>query len=301
MEHAVNTSFQIIRVGGEYYACHQAVWFVAGSPTGPWVVADEIPDEIYTIPPESPVYNVKYVHVYESTPEVVYVGYYPGYAGSYVYNGTIVYGTGWYYPAWYGTMYYARPATWGFHMHWNPWYGWSYGFSYSTGPFTFRIGVGGWHGGGWWGPMGYRGYHHGYHRGWHHGYQAGVGAGLRAGYRAGQRQNIYSRPQNRARNVARAQPSTRPRANVTPNRASVAPDRANNVFSDRSGDVHRRTETGTWQQRGTDGWASNRTPNPANRSQLDRSAQSRQRGTTRTNNFTRSTGRARLGGRGIRR
>ena len=210
-----------------------------------------------------------------------------------------MYGTGWYYPAWYGTMYYARPATWGFHMHWNPWYGWSYGFSYSTGPFTFRIGTGGWYGGGWWGPVGYRGYHHGYHRGWHHGYQAGVGAGFRAGYQAGQRQNIYNRPQNRARNVARAQPSARPRANVTPNRATVAPNLSNNVFSDRSGNVHRKTDTGTWQQRSGTGWTPTRTTAPATRSQLDRSALSRQRGTTRTTNFTRSTGRTL--GRGIRR
>jgi hypothetical protein len=294
MEYAVNTSYQVIRVGREYYACHQAVWFVADSPTGPWTVADEIPDEIYTIPPESPVYNVKYVQVYESTPEVVYVGYYPGYAGSYVYHGTMVYGTGWYYPGWYGGVYYARPATWGFHMRWNPWYGWSFGLSYSTGPFTFRIGLGGWYRGGWWGPVGYRGYRYGYHRGWHHGYRAGARAGYRAGYRAGQRQNIYNRPQNRARNVARTQPSTRQRANVAPNRA-------NNVYSDRGGNVHRRTDNGSWQQRSSNGWSSNRTPNTANRSQLDRSAQSRQRGTTRTNNFNSSAGRARSGGRSGRR
>jgi hypothetical protein len=294
MEYAVNTNYQVIRVGREYYACHQAVWFVADSPTGPWTVADEIPDEIYTIPPESPVYNVKYVQVYESTPEVVYVGYYPGYAGSYVYHGTMVYGTGWYYPGWYGGVYYARPATWGFHMRWNPWYGWSFGLSYSTGPFTFRIGFGGWYRGGWWGPVGYRGYRHGYHRGWHHGYRAGARAGYRAGYRAGQRQNIYNRPQNRARNVARTQPYTRQRANVAPNRA-------NNVYSDRSGNVHRRTDNGGWQQRGSSGWSSDRTPNTANRSQLDRSAQSRQRGTTRTNNFNSSAGRARSGGRSGRR
>jgi len=309
MEYAVNTSYQVIRVGEWYYACHQAVWFSADSPAGPWIVADEIPDEIYTIPPESPVYNVKYVYVYESTPEIVYVGYYPSYAGSYVYNGTIVYGTGWYYPAWYGRVYYPRPVTFGFHMHWNPWYGWSHGFSYSTGPFTFRVGTGGWYGGGWWGPVGYRGYHYGYHRGWHHGYRAGASAGYRAGYRASQRQNIYNRPQNRPRNVPRVQPSTRDRANVAPNRpnvtpsrpnvapsrANLAPNRANNVYSDRNGNVHRQNENGSWQQRGSNGWSSNRTPSPANRSQLDRSAQARQLGTARTNNFNRSTGRARTG------
>jgi hypothetical protein len=92
--YATNTDVSVIRVDGVYYACDDAVWFVAGNPHGPWSVADEVPDDIYEIPPSVPVYNVTYVHVYHSTPSVVYVGYYPGYVGSYVYGGTIVYGTG---------------------------------------------------------------------------------------------------------------------------------------------------------------------------------------------------------------
>ncbi len=54
-----------------------------------------------------------YVYVYDSTPEVVYVGYYPGYTGSYLYNGCVVYGTGWYYRPWHGRYYYPRYRTWG--------------------------------------------------------------------------------------------------------------------------------------------------------------------------------------------
>ncbi len=306
MLYAVNTSSSVIRVGDKYYACSEAIWFVADDPQGPWVVADMIPQEISTIPPSSPVYNVKYVYVYDSTPEVVYVGYTPGYTGSFVYGGTIVYGTGYYYPAWYGTVYYPRPATWGFHMRYNPWYGWSFGFSYSTGPFTFGIGFGGYHGG-WWGPVGYRGYHRGYHRGWHHGYRAGYRAGARTGYRAGYRSanrqnNIYNRPQNRARNDQRARTANRQRANTAPNRS-------NNVYADRNGNVQRRNQDGSWQQRGQGGWqssggidrtsgAAGRGGGSANRSSLDRSYQSRQRGSTRTNNYqrTRSSG-ARRGGR----
>ena len=38
---------------------------------------------IYTIPPSSPVYYVTYVRIYGSTPDVVYIGYTPGYLGSY--------------------------------------------------------------------------------------------------------------------------------------------------------------------------------------------------------------------------
>jgi hypothetical protein len=297
MEYAVNTSYQVIHVDDAYYACHEAAWFVAQSPTGPWVVADMVPAEIQSIPPSVPVHNVKYVYIYDSTPDVVYVGYTPGYSYSYVYGGTIVYGTGYYYTPWYGSVYYPRPVTWGWHMRWNPWYGWSCGFSYSTGPFTFVVGGGGWHGGGWWGPVGYRGYHHGYHRGWHEGYRAGARAGYRAGYRAGSQNarynNIYNRPQNRTRNVSRP-------AMAGQQRTGTALNRPNNVFTDPSGNVHRRTQDG-WQQRGQSGWQSTGGANVQNRqpSSLDRSYQSRQRGTARTNNFqrSRSGGAARRGRR----
>ena len=80
VEYAVNTQSQVLRINGKYYACDQAVWFVADKATGPWKVADSVPmDEIKKIPPSEPVYNVTNVTVYESTPEVVYVGYTPGY------------------------------------------------------------------------------------------------------------------------------------------------------------------------------------------------------------------------------
>jgi hypothetical protein len=300
LEYAANTATSVIRVDGRYYACDEAVWFVADSPHGPWVVADYVPQSIYTQPPSSPVYNVKYVYVYDSTPDVVYVGYYPGYTGSYVYYGTIVYGTGYYYRPWYGTVYYARPATWGFHVRWNPWYGWSFGFSYSTGPFHFHMGWGGWHHHGWWGPVGYRGYRYGYHRGWHHGYRAGARAGYRHGYYAGRRDaarnNIYRTQRNSSRAVTRSQQATRQQP-----RASQG--RQNNVYTDRSGNVYRRGSDGNWQQRDRSVWQPS-TPSArdrsgtANRSQLDRSAQQRQRGTARTNNFQRSTpSRSRSGGR----
>ena len=61
--------------------------------------------EIYTIPPDCPVYNVTYVYVYSSTPDVVYVGYTPGYLWSFPYYGVPVYGTGWYYPGYYNQHY----------------------------------------------------------------------------------------------------------------------------------------------------------------------------------------------------
>jgi len=249
MAYAANTADQVIEVGKEYYAVHEGVWYRADSADGPWSVATEVPDEIYEIPANSPVYNVTYVEVYQSTPEVVYVGYYPGYTHSYVHTNVIVWGTGWWHPGWVGRWYYPRPATWGFHVRWNPWWGWSFGFSWSSGPFTFYVGRGGWWRGGWWGPSRWRGYHRGYHRGWHRGYRSGFRAGYRAGSNAARRNNIYNRPNNVARNV----PSDRARADA---RGRVAQGRDNNVFADRNGDVF-RDNNGNWEQRTRDGWERN--------------------------------------------
>jgi hypothetical protein len=152
MTYAINTATPVILLDGKYYACDEAIWFVANSAKGPWQVATSIPDTIYTIPPESPIYNVTYVRIYDSTPEVVYVGYTPGYSNTYVYNNTIVYGTGYYYSGWYGRYYYPRPATWGFHVRWNPWYGWGVGLSYGYRPFRFNNRKGSRDRGGGWGP-----------------------------------------------------------------------------------------------------------------------------------------------------
>ncbi len=329
LELAVNTPNQVIKVDDQYYAMDEAVWFVSDSPTGPWTVADEVPAEIYNIPTSSSAHNTTYVYVYDSTPEVVYVGYYPGYTNSYVYGGTVVYGTGWYYPAWYGRYYYPRAATWGFGVRWNPWTGWSFGFSYGWGPFRFGIGFGGWWRGGWWGPGRYRGYRRGYHRGWHRGARAGFRAGYRSGNRAAHRNNIYNRQNNVARNAPRAQQARdrQPRAGA---------GRDNNVFSDRNGNVYRRDNDGNWDRRGQDGWdrsnpVSNearqertrdasrdrqtsqqqqraqqqpRTQQRSSGSQLERNYNSRQRGTTRTNNYNASRSRSgggRRGGGGRRR
>ena len=140
MEYGVNTTTPVVKTGGQYYAVEDGVWYVSSSATGPWVVSDHRPDEVENIPSSSPVSNVKYVYVYSSTPSVVYVGYTPGYYGTYVYGPTVVYGTGWYYNPWYGPHYYPRPVTYGFHVHYNPYHGWSYGFSYSSGWFHMSVG-----------------------------------------------------------------------------------------------------------------------------------------------------------------
>ena len=215
ISYAENADKTVLLIDKKYYAVDDAVWFVSSKATGPWEVCVEVPGEVQNIPPESPVYNVKYVYVYDYTPSVVYVGYTPGYYGSYVHYGTVIYGTGYWYRPWYATYYYPRPITWGFGIHYNPWTGWGFSYGVSYGWISF-----GWHSyyRGWWGPCGYRygyrhGYYHGYRHGYRHGYNAGRRAGYVAGYRAGTRQtmqsNVYRNRSNGVKNTG-TRPATRP-------------------------------------------------------------------------------------------
>ena len=111
--------------------------------------------KIYDIPPSSPLYYVTYVKVYGSTPEVVYVGYTPGYYGTVVSASTttVVYGTGWYYPPYISpTVWYGWPYTYGVGagFTYTTDSGWSFGFGYGYGYYPWYYP--------WWGPMGYYGY-----------------------------------------------------------------------------------------------------------------------------------------------
>ena len=262
--YALNTATQVLRVNGKYYAVDNGVWFVALAPTGPWVVADTIPsDQIAEIPPSSPVYNTTYVKVYSSTPEVVYVGYTPGYMWSYPYYGVPVYGTGWYYPPYYGRYYYPRAPTWGLHVGYNPWTGWNFGVSWG-GPFL-RVGVV-------WGG----GYGHGYYPGrccggrygggYHHNDinintgDINIGNNINVGDRnkfenkrdnrtsdRRSKDNIYNRDNNRHRNADRST------AKSNMNRARTSPDRKNDLYASKSGQVARR-DADQWQVRNNNSW-----------------------------------------------
>jgi hypothetical protein len=133
LQNAANSPVPVIRVSeASFYALDNGVWFVASSPFGPWTVTSYVPSVIYSIPRSSPLYNVTYVRVYDATPEVVYVGYTPGYVGSYVSSDdVVVYGTGWPYRPWIGSVWYGAPVTWGFgfsffYSWWDPypWHSW---------------------------------------------------------------------------------------------------------------------------------------------------------------------------------
>jgi len=132
LKYAVNTKTPVIEVDPHsYYALQGGVWFEAGDPQGPWKVATRVPAVIYTIPTSSPIYYVTYVRIYDATPDSVYVGYTPGYLGSYCCSdGVVVYGTGYYYPPWIGTYWVGPPITFGvgfyygagYYPWWGPWW-----------------------------------------------------------------------------------------------------------------------------------------------------------------------------------
>ena len=270
MAYAANTSYAVLRAEGRYYACYDAVWYVAGDPYGPWRVAITIPQVIYTIPPSSPLYYVRYVYVYSYTPDIVYVGYTPGYLGTYIYYGTVVYGTGYYYRPWYRTYYYPRPLTWGFHVNYNPWYGWSFGIGLhgNYGNLWFSTGTG------WWGPVSHR----------HH-YYNDININIshntvikRPGniYRPVKKEQWQQRWQEREKQSRELRAKSGDRDNTTftkdrgkssqeYSRTEVRRDkvetrdrsqekiRRNDVYTDRKGNVYRRTDQG-WEKREQKQW-----------------------------------------------
>ena len=122
LQYAVNTATPVIEVNpSSFYAVSNGVWFTANSPLGPWAVATSVPPVIYTIPVSSPIHYVTYVQVYGFTPDVVYVGYTPGYYGTVVTpGGVVVYGSGYTYPPYIGTTVYVQPP---------PTYGYGAGFA----------------------------------------------------------------------------------------------------------------------------------------------------------------------------
>jgi hypothetical protein len=133
LSYTPNSSVPIIQVDpNTFYSVSAGVWFTAPRVTGPWSVATAVPAAIYAIPTSSPLHYVTYVRVYGSTPQVVYVGYTPGYMGTVVEPyGTVVYGTGYAYTPWVGAVWYPPPYTYGVAAVpvYNPALGFTYGFA----------------------------------------------------------------------------------------------------------------------------------------------------------------------------
>jgi hypothetical protein len=248
LQYAINTDSEVLMSSdGLYYACDQGVWYVADHADGPWTVSDTRPDGVDEIPPSCPVYDVRYVYVFDTTPDVIYMGYLPGYVGCYPHYGTVVYGTGYHYAPWRGHHhYYARPCTWGYHARYNPWLSrWSFGFSYGSG--FLRVGTN-WHSNRfarrhaaprWFGSGGYR-----------RPLLADDRTPIRT-RRPSQRRpalgdhrpaNLYNRPENIAR-VDRGA-TRKPVRRVTEAKPARVP---NDVFAGKDGKVYKRDTGGNWK------------------------------------------------------
>jgi len=143
LQYAVNTSTIVIKAGNTYYALANGVWFTAENPKGPWTVAITVPNEIYQIPPSSPVYNATYVKIYSvnSAQDEVEFGYTAGYLDTFVADGLLVFGTGYYYPPYlintvpYQPIYYPYSNTYGMGAYYSPYYGGYYRNDYNYGPY----------------------------------------------------------------------------------------------------------------------------------------------------------------------
>ncbi len=266
MQYAVNTDAEVIFADDRYYACDQGVWYIADHPDGPWEVSATRPIAVDEIPPSCPVYDVRYVYIYDVTPTYVYCGYLPGYFGCYPYYGTVVYGTGYRYRPWRGRRHYcARPCTWGYQARYNPWLGrWSFGYSYGSG--FLRLGYR-WHRGPvaqhplspprWFGPGGFR-------------------RPLLGPDRTMLRTRRAARPQSpldvAAQNLYQRR-SNAPRvdeaASRNPLRPIVSPkvrvDTPNNVFAGKDGKVYQRDDRGTWMVNQGRDWKPTQLPRPSPR------------------------------------
>lgn len=300
LELAMNTSSTVLKSGSQYFCVDKGVWFVSSAAKGPWKVSDERPKDIDKIPASSSAYNVKYVYIYDSTPEVVYVGYTPGYMGTYVYGSTVVYGTGYYYSPWYGPYYYPHPVTYGFSMHYNPWTGWGMGFHYSAGWFSFSM----YGGGGYWGPH----YHHPpYHPPYHGGMYGGRGPTYingdvninvdRSNNIYNKRNDVSTRDVQRSQNKPGVSTNDKNRGQNRQPGVSQQPannagsQRNNNVYSDKSGNVYQRNDNGNWNQRDGNQWKQTQ-----QNDKMNRDYQNRQRSTQQNSNFNNMNRGGNMGG-----
>jgi hypothetical protein len=256
------------------------VWFKSASPKGPWAVSDSRPEDVDKIPPGSAAYNVKYVYIYETTPQYVYVGYTPGYMGAYVYGPVVVYGTGYYYKPWYVHVYYPRPVTYGFSMHYNPFTGWSIGFHYSVGFFHFHAYYG--HRYGIWGPPVYRPPYYPRYRGGINGGRPPVIIGGDVNINIDRSNNIYAGRRG-VSNSDIKRPGNKPGNNGPGNGGKPSQLPANNnMIADKSGNVFRKEPSKGWQQFDQNKWSP---AGDARVADLETQQKTRERATTQNNNF----------------
>ena len=105
---AVNTESSVLQDAGPFWACHQAVWYVAPTPNGPWAVSDRRPPRLDQVPRARPSTTPSTSTCTSRRPRSCTSATLPGYVGVYPYYGTVVYGTGYYYPPYVSPVYSTR-------------------------------------------------------------------------------------------------------------------------------------------------------------------------------------------------
>jgi hypothetical protein len=143
MEYATNTQDKVVKVGDAYYLCLQGIWFTSPSAQGPWTTCSSVPQQIYTIPSSSPVYNVTYVTQTGNPDGTVTSNYAAGYLGTFILGAglgaVLADGSGYWWPPYcYGGSYYPYPAT-----YCGAYYG-GYGYHYPTPYYDSATGAYGW-------------------------------------------------------------------------------------------------------------------------------------------------------------
>jgi len=308
--YGINTDKDVIKVGGTYYLCFQAVWFTSQNPNGPWDVATSVPEVIYDIPFDSPAFKVTFVAIAQDEnprDEWVTFQYRAGYTGTLIAWGCVVWGTGSSYPPYIGNgrlspAYYGFSPTYGLGASYNPWSG-----TYSRGGQAY-------------GPYGGAGASAVYEPS-NESYIRSVAAyGPRApraithtwdprtGTLAATRQsfNIYgnwgssfvqpgdewARTPSGSTGLANAAPL--PGRKAAPKKSALPKD-ALTVYAGRDGNVYRRQRNGSWETWDKGGWGdvprpvgttgrADRGPTSVTR-QLDRDFEAREQGLQRTRGF----------------
>src|SRR5213595_336040 len=141
ISYATNTQDKVIKVGDVYYLCLQGVWFMSPNPQGPWTTCTSVPQEIYTIPPSSPVYNVTYVTQTANPDNTVTASYKAGYLGTFILGAAtgaiLADGSGYYWPPYV----YHPPYGYAAYYPWATPYGGAY---YGTAHYNSATGAYGW-------------------------------------------------------------------------------------------------------------------------------------------------------------
>ncbi|MBV8072193.1 MAG: hypothetical protein JO270_19970 [Acidobacteriaceae bacterium] len=267
VDYARNTPNEVLRVGQRYYLCLKGVWFVSDDGGGPWSAADTIPDEIYTIPPDSPKYNVTFVKVYSSTAETVTYGYTAGYLGTYIAHGVAMWGTGFAYPSYIDTSDSLHPVYWSYPYYtygssawynaltgtylrgtafYGPYGGYARAAAYNPATMEYQ-----------WGPSAWAGYGAAAEGGV---YDAATGGWTKAFHFANLYEGLAEAAAARPKKTSSAPALTSP--GVTPigvlanpgqvSTSSSSPD--GDVYAGKDGNVYRRNASGQWDQNNGKSW-----------------------------------------------